>query len=613
MLDKVLIQSAYDDIEIIRSSMLEVRNQVDENEPRYKSLLNLYQYLRLRDDDWTQLQEKLFLLSLSSLGRSYSHISASLDTLHDQLAIALGKNEISEEMVDSFHHLNIQDSITIASRNAQNLFGGQASSMLSKQSTSLMVTLPSNAMENDGSLIRKLVESKVKIFRINTAHDTPSYWKEMADLILEMNKSLDEKEKVKIFVDLAGPKIRTGKIAKSDLPIMVGSNKVAKELLIYHGDEESKAESKDIQSLKNIPAQIVVNKHFYKKFENNSVIKVKDMNGKKAKITVKIKYDDYSICEIDKKVFLDKSSFLKYDKQETTIKNILPQTQIIRVFVGDELVITQSDLLGRPALLDDKQNIVEPAIINCSYLGVIENVKVGEKVYIDDGKVGLKIVKKLEDRIYCQVISAKQNGVVIKEEKGINFPSTYIKVPALTELDKINLDFVIDFADSVSLSFCQSAQDVKELQDVLHKYGKDEIGIIAKIETKQAVSKIPEVLTQLLKSKNSGVMIARGDLAIEVGFENLAYIQESLLNICNAAHIPVVWATQVLESKMKNNLPSRAEITDAAMSSRAECVMLNKGPFAFGTIDVLTKILHEMHKIFNKNRQLLRRETIWEQ
>ena len=170
---------------------------------------------------------------------------------------------------------------------------------------------------------------------------------------------------------------------------------------------------------------------------------------------------------------------------------------------------------------------------------------------------------------------------------------------------------MIEYADSLSISFCQSAEDVKELQDILVNQGREDIGIIAKIETKQAIANMPSILKQLLKSKKSGVMIARGDLAIEVGFENLAYIQEALLDICDAAHIPVIWATQVLESKMKNNLPSRAEVTDAAMSSRAECVMLNKGAFTFDTIDVLTSILHDMHSIFKKNKQLLKKETMW--
>jgi len=170
---------------------------------------------------------------------------------------------------------------------------------------------------------------------------------------------------------------------------------------------------------------------------------------------------------------------------------------------------------------------------------------------------------------------------------------------------------VLGFADSLSISFCQTPNDVAVLQTLLNQNGREDIGIITKIETKAGVENMPKILEQLLKSQRCGVMIARGDLAIEIGFDKMAYVQEALLDICDAAHVPVIWATQVLESKMKNNLPSRAEVTDAAMSGRAECVMLNKGAFALNTIDVLQRILSDIHTISKKNRQLLKKETLW--
>lgn len=612
MLDRELMRTAYDEIQSIRTGLQEVRFGMDEKELRYRSLLNLNQYLKLRHDDWTKLQEKLFLLSLSSLGRSYAHVAASIDTLHDQISSSLGYEEISQEMMEEFHHLTIQESITIASDNAKTLLGGKSSSKLSKQTTSLMITLPSNAAENDGELIRKLAESKVNIFRINTAHDTPAIWRGMADIIASVNENKEKNEKIKIFVDLAGPKIRTGKIKEIDLPVEVGSNKITKEVLLYHKDEKSKAESTDAKNLQKLLAQVVIEKKFFKSLKEGSSIKVSDMNGKRAKIKVIEIDEDYARCIIDKKVFLNKKSILTCKNKESLVKNIEMQIEPIRVFLGDSVRITQKEILGTSAKKDKDGNIIEPAIISCSQNGILDNVNIGDKVFVDDGKIGLEIVDKKEDEILCKVTSAKENGVVIKEEKGINFPNNYIRTPALTDTDKENLLSVIDFADSFSISFCQNAEDIQEIQEILHQKNRDNIGIIAKIETKQAVTNMPEILKQLLKSKNSGVMIARGDLAIEVGFENLAYIQEALLDICDAAHIPVIWATQVLESKMKNNLPSRAEVTDAAMSSRAECVMLNKGAFTFDTIDVLTSILHDMHTIFKKNKQLLKKESLWQ-
>ncbi len=181
----------------------------------------------------------------------------------------------------------------------------------------------------------------------------------------------------------------------------------------------------------------------------------------------------------------------------------------------------------------------------------------------------------------------------------------------MTQNDRQNLLSVINFADNLSISFCQSAADIREMRELLTDNNRSDVGIIAKIETKRAIKNMPQILEALLGSENSGVMIARGDLAIEVGFTHMAVIQEELLDICSAAHIPVIWATQVLESQMKNNLPSRAEISDAAISGRAECVMLNKGPFAIDTIDILKHILHDMHLLFKKNRKLLGKNKLW--
>lgn len=109
-----------------------------------------------------------------------------------------------------------------------------------------------------------------------------------------------------------------------------------------------------------------------------------------------------------------------------------------------------------------------------------------------------------------------------------------------------------------------------------------------------------------MRSPAAGIMIARGDLAIECGWERMAEVQEEILWICEAAHMPVIWATQVLENLAKNGLPSRAEITDAAMGERAECVMLNKGPYIVDAVRVLDDILQRMENHQSKKRSMLR-------
>ena len=140
----------------------------------------------------------------------------------------------------------------------------------------------------------------------------------------------------------------------------------------------------------------------------------------------------------------------------------------------------------------------------------------------------------------------------------------------------------------------QNASDIAALRARLRELGKPQLGIVLKIETRRAFENLPQLLFAAMSSKASGIMIARGDLAVECGYERLAEAQEEIRRICAAAHVPAVWATQVLESLNKQGLPSRAEITDAAMAGRSEAVMLNKGPYVVQTVSLLDDILNRM-------------------
>jgi pyruvate kinase len=170
---------------------------------------------------------------------------------------------------------------------------------------------------------------------------------------------------------------------------------------------------------------------------------------------------------------------------------------------------------------------------------------------------------------------------------------------------------VASLADLVGLSFVQRAQDVQILRERLNQLGAPELGLMLKIETRRGFENLPELLFSAMASEAAGVMIARGDLAVECGYERLAEVQEEILWAAEAAHMPVIWATQVLETLAKTGLPTRAEITDAAMSERAECVMLNKGPHIREAMFTLNDILHRMQSHQAKKRPLLRQLHAW--
>lgn len=277
---------------------------------------------------------------------------------------------------------------------------------------------------------------------------------------------------------------------------------------------------------------------------------------------------------------------------------------------GDILNLTKSLTPGAPAILSGKGKTVRHAHIGCTLPEVFSYVKKGERIWFDDGKIG-GVIEKVTDRaIQIRITKARAKGRKLRGEKGINLPDSRLRLPALTTKDHNDLDFIAANADMVGLSFVQSVTDVDDLIEGL-KQRNASTGVVLKVETMHAFELLPELILAAMKSDRIGVMIARGDLAVECGYERLAEVQEEILWLCEAAHVPVIWATQVLENLAQTGQPSRAEITDAAMGVRAECVMLNKGPYVAQAVHTLDDILHRMEAHQSKKRSLLRRLMSW--
>lgn len=449
------------------------------------SLLNMKYYLNLRKYDFSHMQDDLTKVGLSSFGRSQAHMEASINVALEILALALKK-----ELHHPKTHLSYEKSHAIMDKNSE-IFS------TSNDKTKIMITVPSE-YSDEKEWFRNLAYEGVHLFRINTAHDNPKAWKEMAG---EIKKICSAEKDLKIYVDLAGPKIRTSltKSKKSGKP---------------------------------------------KKF---------------------------------------------------------------KLFCGDSVLIHSPD--QQPLKKRAKHYA---AVVGCTLENMENLVNVGDKVFVDDGKIEMVIDEILEDGIVCTVLTRNANGTSLKDEKGINFPNSDIAVQAICHHDKEVLPHICEYADIIGISFAQTSEDVRDLIEQLDRLGKKgEIGIVAKIETQKGVENLPDILEALIEYGHSGIMIARGDLAIEIGFENLAYMQEEILDLCTAAHMPVILATQVLENKMKTNIPSRAEISDVVFAHKAECVMLNKGDYALETIKILTTILKQMDLIFRKNKLLYNPSFQW--
>jgi pyruvate kinase len=293
--------------------------------------------------------------------------------------------------------------------------------------------------------------------------------------------------------------------------------------------------------------------------------------------------------------------------QRAPIGAIPAREQTLRLKLGDTLFLTKLLEPGRPAQRDSKENVIRPAQIGVSLPEFFDGVKSGAPIWLDDGKIGGIIREVTPGKVSVEITQARPAGEKLGAEKGINIPESQLCLSSLTKDDLEALPFVVKNADIVGYSFVRTETDVFELQSRMAKLGGERLGLILKIETREGFDQLPRLLLAAMRSRAVGVMIARGDLAIECGYQRLAEVQEEILWICEAAHMPVIWATQVLESLAKNGIPSRAEITDAAMGERAECVMLNKGPYILTAVRVLGDILGRMQAHHEKKNSMLRK------
>jgi pyruvate kinase len=268
----------------------------------------------------------------------------------------------------------------------------------------------------------------------------------------------------------------------------------------------------------------------------------------------------------------------------------------LRLQVGDRLLMRSGASAPAPT--------AHPVQFQSSLPEVVGQLKPGDSVWIDEGKLGATVERRNEGGAVLRVTCTRPKGGRLRANKGLNFPDTELRVDPLTPKDMRDLDVIATTADMVGYSFVQRPGDIELLQAELAKRlaRPDSIGLIAKIETRLAVRNLPELIVQAAGRQPLAVMIARGDLAVELGYRRLAEIQEELLWICEAAHVPVIWATHVLDSFVHKGISARAEITDAAMAERAECVMLNKGPFVIEAVSLLDDLLgrmegHQMKKV----------------
>jgi len=572
--------------------------EIENAHPIYrKSALNLVHYLGLRSFDIDQLQDQLRDIGLPSLSNVEAHVMKSLLTLNSILNHLLG-NPVQERRKGI---ISIKKSRKILNQNTKLLFGYKSK----KRRTRIMVTLPSSASE-DYMFVNHLMNLGMNSARINCAHDDPSVWKKMIDNIHESNDKLVKN--CKIMMDLGGPKLRTGSMRTGPEIIHIKpekdvAGKIIKPAKIWIAPPDILPKGEDV--FEHIP----VNEEWFANIKRGDSIHFTDTRGNKIKVLIDAKKNGGRWGYCHKSAYVSSGIEIKLfnpdysEKMTHHVGKLLPIAQYITLKVDDYLILHKDPKPGEPALFNEDGELLKKAHISCTLPEIFSDVKTGEPIFFDDGKIEGRIEDVNEEELLIKITYAKDTGSKLKPDKGINLPDSDLKVSGLTMKDKKDLEFVAKHADTVNFSFVNDENDVQELISELSKY-ETSVGIILKIETQKGFKNLPRILLKAMQTFPIGVMIARGDLAIETGWKNFATIQEEIMRICEAAHIPDVWATQVLENLAKKGVPSRAEITDAAMSQRAECVMLNKGVYIFKAVKMLDKILRRMQR-FQKKREAM--------
>ena len=565
---------------------------------------NLVHFLALRQFDIRSLQEDLAALGLSSLRQAERDIMASIHAV--QSALSRSPDNTHRGAATDRDRLILRDERIALHKTAA------LGRCPDERNTRIMVTLPTESA-NDEFLIPEMLAAGMNIARINCARDDAIVWAAMIEKVRNACESSDSE--CGILMDLAGPKIRTGDLAPGPRVMHIRPRRdplgriVAPRHIRFIPDDIVWGGTK--AAVIPVPRECIEYAHV------GDEIRFKDTRGKKRRFAVIQKDDKGLVLETFKGSYIATGTRLRLHRKEQGEKlsyrvgelPIIEQPVLLRP--GDTLVLHSRNIPGAPAVEGDDGQITKDAHISCRQPEVFEFVTAGDRISLNDGKIEGIVHTVSEDQLEIEVTKAKPTGSRLRADRGVNFPDSDIRLSGLTSSDKENLKFVMKNADAVGLSFVRTPLDVELLQQEMSDLGEAEPGLVLKIETRKGFKNLPQLLLTAMRHYPVAVMIARGDLAVECGWERLAELQEEILWICEAAQVPVIWATQVLELNVKKGRPSRAEISDAAMSEQADCVMLNKGPHIIAAIRMLDNILRRMQGHRDKRAARLERLSLY--
>ena len=579
--------SLLDDLRRLREDLVAMERQEASTlaaiAPAYgPSASNLLHFIAFHRSNHPGLVTALRERGLSSLEGCDGHLAASLGAVIGVLEHLEGQPPLPNPQPAGPSH---RQSLELQRSHSQALFGPSAD----LGSRVIMVTLPAEAAHHP-TLIPELVEAGMGIARINCAHDAPAIWQRCIEQVRLANQATGRS--CRVAMDLAGPKLRTG--ALPEAPGVVDGRprrdrygrllSPARLLALAAGASgtvtTSGAESWDQGVGPADESVLPILDEGWTLLEPGQRLRGRDASGRLRELQVMelgpngVRLSSQQRCRFTAGLRFVQEGGVGY----VVVAPLpgLPGERLLRV--GDRLRLTAAPTEAADAM-------------SCSCPEVFPFLKLGESVVFDEGRIRGVIEAVSAEELVVAISEARPRGSRLRADKGINLPDSAVSIPALTTKDIQDLHVAAAHADILNYSFVHSAADVEALHQHLAHQGHGEIALVLKIETRQAFLNLPRLLLAAMRhSAPVGVMIARGDLAIECGWEALAEIQEEILHLCAAAHVPCIWATQVLDSMVRHGTPTRAEITDAAMGARAEALMLNKGPNITATVQTLQTI-----------------------
>jgi pyruvate kinase len=585
----------------LRSEMLDAETLpfgglADLPEESQGSARNLLHYLALRRHDLRGLQRKLESLGLSTLegaeSRALENVEAVLGILR-HLDVAAPRysraSNTGRGLLDA---------------HTETLFGAARAG----RAVRIMVTMPAEAA-HEYALVRDLVRAGMDCMRINCAHDEPETWDRM---LHHLRRAADDTgQPCRAVMDLAGPKLRTAAVEPGPHVIRCRPKRDVFGRVIAPARVWLTSREQPRPSPQPAAATIPVGGAWIAQLIDGDRVTLIDAREADRTLTVTAVCDGGAWAEASQTTYVVPGTPLirrrrcAGEHRRTHVEDVPATTQSIALSAGDVLILTKDTAPGRPAVRHEDGTVLSPARIGITLPTALADVRPGESVWFDDGRIGGVIRNVFPSHVEVAITHANTTGLTLGGDKGINLPDSTLHLPPLTDKDLEDLRFIATHADIVGYSFVRTAEDVRALQRQLHALDRPGLPLILKIETRRAFEHLPSLLIAVMHSAAAGVMIARGDLAVECGFERLAEVQEEILWMAEASHTPVIWATQVLETLAKEGIPSRAEITDAAMAERAECVMLNKGPYILDATRALSTILTRMQAHQRKTRVML--------